>query len=212
MLKEKKIYILCLLFFIISCNKKETYKENETFSSSVSHFTDLNKYKINKKIINDSIIYVEGKNINYQINGFLERRSNKKVNWWKIVDLKDSTNKLKIQYSIIDSQSIANQILAYKKGKLDTFNSKFYTLKSINNNIKYSFYFPQRKTSPISNKFYYQIDGNEYNEICKKNFNHYECIIRKPNHKNVLGLFTEATSKGKDSINMSEIFTEDFVK
>lgn len=208
--KKFSVYMVSLIL-IISCTENKKENTEETFLGSVDTFTDLNKYEINEKTINDSIVRIEGINQNYTIEGNFIKKSNKKIDWWQIVDRKDSTNKLKIQYLLFEGKNIVNQIKSYKKGKIDTLNSKFYLMKSIDDSLKYSFYLPLRKNKIISSKFYYQIGATEYIKICSKKFNHYECSIKKTyDGKPILGVFSEAmeNSKHKNDIDISEIYIE----
>lgn len=206
----KKISLVYLILLIcMYCNKNESSIPRKTFTSTMGEFTDLNKYTINKKSIDDSTMQIDGRNTDYIISGFIEKNTNKKINWWKVIDRKDSTNKLIIQYLIVEDKSFPNQILYYKKGKLDSLNSKFYFKKNINNEIKYSFYLPNRKDNIISSKFYYQINDNKYDVTCKKQFDHYECIIKNKSGENLIGLFTEAIDDKNEDIGISEIYIED---
>lgn len=205
----KKISFLCFIFLVcLYCNKKDTTVSKKTFAGAMSEFTDLSKYTINKKIINDSTIQITGKNNNYIISGFVEKNTNKNIKWWKVIDRKDSTNKLIIQYLIVDENSFPNQILYYKKNKLDSLNSKFYLKKEINDKIKFSFYLPHRKDIIISSKFYYKINNNKYNVTCEKKFGHYECIIKNESIESLIGLFTEAIDSKNEDIGISEIYID----
>lgn len=211
MMNKKFCVYMTSLILIVSCTKNKKENTDETFLGSVDAFTDLNKYKINERIINDSIVRIEGTNRNFTIEGNFNKRSNKKIDWWQIVDRKDSTNKLKIQYLLFEGKNIVNQIKSYKKGKIDTLNSKFYLVKSIDDSLKYSFYLPLRENKIISSKFYYQLEAKEYIQVCNKRFNHYECIVKKPHDdKPVLGVFSEAmeNSKHRNDIDISEIYIE----
>ncbi|ASW72866.1 hypothetical protein IQ37_05740 [Chryseobacterium piperi] len=210
-MNKKFLGYMASLILIVGCTKSKKENTEDTFLGSVDTFTNLNKYKINEKIINDSIVSIEGTNRNFTIQGNFNKRSNKKIDWWQVVDRKDSTNKLKIQYLLFEEKNIVNQIKSYKKGKIDTLNSKFYLVKSIDDSLKYSFYLPLRKNKIISSKFYYQIEAKEYIQVCNKRFNHYECFVKNPNdNKVILGVFSEAmeNSKHENDIDISEIYIE----
>lgn len=208
--KKFRIYMV-ILVLLVNCTNNKKDNEKETFLGSVDTFTDLNKYKINERNINDSIVRIEGINQNSTIEGDFNKKKNKKIGWWQIVDRKDSTNKLKIQYLLFEDKNIINQIKSYKKGKTDTLNSKFYLVENIGDSLKYSFYLPLRKNKIISSKFYYKREAKEGIKICSRKFNHYECFIKKPNdNKLVLGIFTEAmeNSDNRNAIDISEIYIE----
>jgi hypothetical protein len=205
------IFIILCSSIIVSCNKGKNHKESGTFSGSANDFTDLHKYEIREKVINDSAIRIEGKNQEYIITGFLDKRTHKKINWWVISDVRDSTNKLKIQYIPIDDKPFANQILSYQKGKLDTLSSKFYRVKNIGDSIHYSFYLPKRNNPVLLSEFRYLKDDKEFIIDCKKN-SHYECVV-KNNNKTIRGLFTEALINSKEKrTDISYIYTKDTIK
>lgn len=206
-IKINKLHcFLLLLLFIFSC-KGSSEKDNNR--EKIDRLINISSYKIKKKVINDTIIKIEGKNDNYYITGYLNSKRKKRDNWWKITSINNQKKILDIEYILIGNEEIKNQIIFYKNNKIDSLSSKFYKIKPKELGYLVSIYLPQSKFKTTSAKFKYNIIKKKngvksYIVNCIKKENKYSCIVDASEYGNeisIKGIFRQFSElKNKDSV------------
>lgn len=208
----KNIYfLLIIILLIISCKKKNFVSDPKIIIDKV---TELKNYKIiSKKRINDSIEELIGENQFFTIRGALNKKRNKKTDWW-IVRKKNSSNVLRIQYLIFGNQLFKNQIIFLNKNTIDTLSSKFYSIRKENDSLKFYFHSPRNRGDVFVESFLkYKLLNNR--KVLKSdsvafadgNGNYHFSLDLKTIKKNTKfgGYFTEYSTQKikKDSMSIS---------
>ncbi|MDR6923738.1 hypothetical protein [Chryseobacterium sp. 2987] len=214
------VYVFLFLFFSCKKQKKESYSDlNSTQYFSTA--TDLkNLTNIGKHKINDSIYKIIGKFNAYDIVGYV-KPNNKRTGWWEAKDRKTNELIARLEYRIIDNKEFVNQFVLYQKGKIDTLNSKFYSLKKTINSIKYKFYTPdQLKAVRSEGKLYYGYFSNEEGKKhleckCTKIKNSFDCEFLIPINMNketiIRGNFWQMFQLENGDIGQNDIYVLDTI-
>lgn len=222
----KREYLLFYIsfFLIISC-KKEAVKNYENMSST-EHFsipTSLKNIKnIEKFKINDSLYKIKGKFNSYEIKGYI-KNINKRISWWEANEYKSKKPVARLEYKLIDNKEFVNQYILFENGKLDTLNSKFYSINKNINLIKYKFYTPySSKKLQSEGKLNYHIYSNGKENVhlqckCIKSNNIFDCEFSIPanidiNNFTIRGNFWELFQLENGDIGENEIYVLDTIK
>ncbi|WP_267405739.1 MULTISPECIES: hypothetical protein [unclassified Chryseobacterium] len=219
MINKVIIFFLICIFFNSCKQKKEVVIKDDIYN-----LFNLNHYKIyTQKKINDSIYQYEGKNDRFLIKGRYNYIKKYKTGWWYSYDRQIDEKYVDIEFykDLHNSKESFNQILLYKKNKIDTMKSKFYTKEYINKKILiYNFYCPISSDDVYSAQINIGIISNEkpllYPTIfnCKRIKNGryiYSLDISKYQEGktfNMIGSFSEY-SKKENALGINQIILDD---
>ncbi|KAA2220664.1 hypothetical protein [Chryseobacterium sediminis] len=219
------IFINILLF--VSCSKAKKENEGKTDIITNDYFsiaTNLKTLKkVNKTILSDSLIKIEGSFSQYLVEGYINNIG-QRINWWKIVDTKNNNAyNVRLEYRIIDDKEKVNQFIFYNNQRDYKINSKYFTrsqLNNVKNTIRYSFYTPSeypKKNLLKKFEYFLFIDNKEVNHLdldCLKQDTHFFVDINVPKyHQKIIlkGLFTEVF-ENNNKPGQNEIYVLDTLK
>jgi len=223
-MRDKVIGFLFLII-ITGCNKNKQV-DILPINKDIDEIFNLNNYqRKQQQQINDSVIQYEGVNNLFLIKGKYNYQKKYKIGWWRVYDLRNNEKYLDVEfYKEFDKKKeMKNQIIFYKKNKINISNSKFYIKKynSEDNTILYNFYFPKSTDKIHSAKINIGIIADMKPLLypvtfeCNNSNNSYSYSLDISKYKahpvlNVLGSFSEySVNEKKKEIGINEIMIDD---